>query len=130
MKKQTIKTPKNAATVRQHDYDKGQVFKNPSETIPGESIGIRELMTRQQAGIPMRGHLLSEATFDDQSRGIDMRKLDFQELFEMKNDLKQKLAQKRQKEEQTRKDQERQALLQEVEEYHLQKAGKEQPPVA
>lgn len=127
MKKNTISTPRNTANLKNFAVNTGQTFTKPSETIQGEAIGIRELMTRQQAGIPMRGHLVSSATFNDEGTGTDLRKLDFQELFEMKQDLKAKLAKKRQLDQQAQKDLEKAKLLQEVEEFHLQKASKELP---
>jgi len=119
--KTKIPAPRNSANCRYHKPYNGQTFLKSSETLQDEAIGIRELMTRQQAGIPMRGHLLSTGTFNDESTGTDLRKLDFQELFEMKNDLKAKLAKKKALEEQTRIDQEKARLLTEVEEYHLQR---------
>jgi len=128
MKTKPLNTPRNSANIRNYKPSTGQTFTKPSETIQDEAIGIRELMTRQQAGIPMRGHLISQASYNDEGTGTDLRKLDFQELFEMKNNLKAKLAKKRQLEEQAAQDLAKAKLLQEVEEYHLQKQSKQEAP--
>lgn len=95
----------------------GEVNYGVSETIPDQSLTVRELFRRHVRGLPIQGERVGSYDYDEQEQPIgdgesrDIRTMDFTEIQEELNEIRQKEYEKRkqyweEKKEKRKKDEE------------------------
>jgi len=67
-----------------------KVFTEPSQTIPDQSLSIKEIMDRYAKGLPIGGGL-TPIYEEDETSGINPRTLDLVDLQEMKMHNEQRI---------------------------------------
>lgn len=83
-----------------HIPSKGQTFTMISETVPDQSLTIREIMNRYAKGLPLGGHDLNEAIYDEESEGVNPNTLDLvdiQEIMEKKSSAEGTIKEKKER---------------------------------
>lgn len=60
-----------------------KVIDEPSMTVPNQSMSVREIMDRHTRGIPGLGNDPQSALYDENSMGIDIRKMDLAEVEQL-----------------------------------------------
>lgn len=77
-----FKTPYNQRDVK----SKGEVFTLPSETVPEQTMSIREMLQRHVHGLPLSGNKVPiyEGT-ESPFQGRDPKTLDLSEIAEMRD---------------------------------------------
>jgi hypothetical protein len=74
-----------------NDFNDDEINNLPSETIPDQSMSVRELLSRFANGLPLGG--LKEQTYEgEDGDGIDPRRLDLAERQELEIAARQELA--------------------------------------
>jgi|LakMenEpi03Aug12_release.lakeMendotaPanAssembly.Ray.scaffolds.fasta_scaffold71554_4 hypothetical protein len=81
-----VKHPFNAELF---PYD-GEVNNEPSQTVPDQSLGLRELLVRYAKGLPLEGTKTPIFEGEDGSE-IDVDKLDLAEREELANQAREEL---------------------------------------
>jgi hypothetical protein len=66
-------------------------FTQPSLTIPDQGLTIKQILNRYAKGLPLGGVDPNSAIYDDESEGIDPRKLDLVEIQELQSETLDKL---------------------------------------
>jgi hypothetical protein len=74
-----------------HLFNDDEINDLPSETIPDQSMSVRELLSRYASGLPLGG--VKEQIFEgEDGDGIDPRRLDLAERQELEIAARQELA--------------------------------------
>lgn len=80
---------KNPFNAEQFPYD-GEVNNEPSQTVPDQSMGLRELLVRYAKGLPLEGAKTPIFEGEDGSE-IDVEKLDLAEREELAEQAREEL---------------------------------------
>jgi len=73
------------------DFNDNEVNNQPSQTVPDQSMSVRELITRYASGLPLGGS--KEPIYEgEDGDGIDPRRLDLAERQELEIQARQELA--------------------------------------
>lgn len=85
-------TPKIRTQWENHTFKTRKVYETnigPSETIPDQSMSLREMVRRHQMGLPVpAGH---QPIWDEEDQMPDFRTLDLAEIEEYKNKYLEKI---------------------------------------
>jgi len=74
-----------------HEFTDNEVISEPSQTIPDQSMSVRELLQRYASGLPLGGS--KEPIYEgEDGDGIDPRRLDLAERQELEIAARQELA--------------------------------------
>ena len=78
----------NKKTAYNYEPTKGQTFKMPSQTVPDQTLTVRELLVRHSRGLNLDGY--SEPIYDEEgtSQGIRFESLDLVDRQAMMNHAK------------------------------------------
>jgi hypothetical protein len=69
----------------------GQVFTQPTLTIPDQTMSMRTIMERYARGLPFEDRKVPLFDVDELSTGVDLRKLDLVDIQEMSMEHKKTL---------------------------------------
>ena len=84
----TLKKVKNSLNYVSND---GRTFTQPSMTIPDQTISIKELVSRFAKGLPIAEGKTPIYDESGESEGIDLRKLDLSEIYDLKKQVEWKI---------------------------------------
>jgi hypothetical protein len=74
-----------------HEFTDNEVISEPSQTIPDQSMSVRELLQRYASGLPLGGG--KEPIYEgEDGDGVDPRRLDLAERQELEIQARQELA--------------------------------------
>jgi hypothetical protein len=83
------KQVKHPFNVKEFIYE-GEVNNEPSQTVPDQSLGLRELLIRYAKGLPLEGQKTPIFEGEDGSE-IDVEKLDLAEREELADQAREEL---------------------------------------
>jgi hypothetical protein len=74
-----------------HEFTDNEVITEPSQTIPDQSMSVRELLQRYASGLPLGGG--KESIYEgEEGDGVDPRRLDLAERQELEISARRELA--------------------------------------
>jgi hypothetical protein len=81
---------KNYLNRKEFDH-KGQTFTQPSQTVPDHAMTPRQLLERYAKGMPLGGHDINAAIWDEENNGVDLRKLDLVDLQILRDGIQEEI---------------------------------------
>lgn len=66
-------------------------FTQPSMTIPDQALTIRQILDRYAKGLPLGGHDINAAFYDEESEGINPHTLDLVDIEQISEETMEKV---------------------------------------